>query len=369
MFFLTVVAVYLAANIYIFMRGLHALPSGFARLIFALVFALCFVAFFGGMIFEDKMPATLASVLQHIGGTWLISLIYLFAAVLFIDIIRIADHFLHFLPDFFSTQQAKICVFGAVAAAVTAVLVVGVVNFNHPLVQHFSIDTKKSTDNIQRIVVASDLHLGYTIGNSKLNDFVELINKQNPDLVLLCGDVFDRSLRPVESLNMTANMRKIKAKYGVYAILGNHEHYGDPVRVASILADAGIILLRDSVVSPVPNIYLVGRDDFSNKYRRTLAELMTGLDSNKFIVLLDHQPHNLDEACAAGVDIQFSGHTHDGQVFPINLITRLIYEKSYGYYRKGDTHYYITSGLGLWGAHLRIGTNSELVVLTVENKK
>ena len=368
-FFLTVVTIYLVANIYIFTRGVYALPAGLARLAFAAIFVLCLVSFFGGLIFEDRLPIPLSSVLQHIGGTWLFAMIYLFAAALMVDIIKIANRFYPFLPDFFSTQQAKLCVFTGVITIVAAILITGVINFNHPAVQHLAIETKKSTSRVPRIVVASDLHLGYTIGNRELARFVELINSQQPELVLLCGDVFDRSLRPVEIHNMAAQLRNIRAKYGVYAILGNHEHYGDPDRAAKILASAGITLLRDSVASPLPDLYLVGRDDFASKSRRPLAELLRPLDRSKFIILLDHQPQNLAEASAAGVDIQFSGHTHDGQVFPVNLIARQIYEQSHGYYRKGDTHYFITSGLGLWGAHLRIGTRSEIVVLTVEKEE
>jgi predicted MPP superfamily phosphohydrolase len=161
---------------------------------------------------------------------------------------------------------------------------------------------------------------------------------------------------------MLAKFQKIKASKGIYAVPGNHEYYGDREKAFRYLSET-FILLRDSVAQPTEDIYIVGRDDRTNRNRKPLKAIMNGIDHNKLIILLDHQPQHLEEAQEAGVDFQFSGHTHDGQVFPINLIARKLYEKSYGYLRKGNTQYYITSGLGLWGAHLRIGTRSEIVVL------
>ncbi|MDR1130006.1 MAG: metallophosphoesterase [Prevotellaceae bacterium] len=363
-FFVSIFALYFGANIYLLFRGLHSLPQGMSRIVFAT--AVCFLAliFLAGMFFENKFPVWITSVIQHIGGTWLISLVYLVPIVLIIDIVCLINKYLPFLPKFLTLnpQTTGLYTFFSVAGLLVIILIFGIVKFNNPSVVKPDFKTSKQLRNSPKIVVASDLHLGYVTGSNKLNDFVELINSQNPDIVLLCGDIFDRSVRPVESKNMLSKLKEIKAPLGVYVVPGNHEYYGDREKAFRYLSET-FILLRDSVAQPAEDIYIVGRDDRTNANRKPLSEIMQGIDHNKLIILLDHQPQHLEEAMNAGVDFQFSGHTHDGQVWPVSSIARKLYEKSYGYLKKGNTQYYITSGLGLWGAHLRIGTRSEILVL------
>ncbi|MDR2466986.1 MAG: metallophosphoesterase [Prevotellaceae bacterium] len=355
---------YVGANVYLFARGFQSLPWTGARAVFAVLFVFAAVSLIAGFLLEDSLPATLVSVVQHVGGTWLMLLIYLVPCVLIIDLIRLGDKLLHFLPDAVRSNPAT--VFFGIFAATIAVVVAGAVKFNNPSVTRVEIPTNKQIAKVPSIVVASDLHLGYTIGAGKLRDFVRLINSRNPDVVLLCGDVVDRSARPLESEEMLSLLREIKAPGGVYAVFGNHEYYGDRDRNAKLLEKAGIVLLRDSAVQLTGDIQLVGREDRSNRERKALSEIMQGVDRgvdrDKFVILLDHQPHDLDEARREGVDLQFSGHTHYGQIWPLSLITEAIYEKPYGYLKKGETQYFVTSGLGLWGAWLRIGTCSEIVV-------
>jgi predicted MPP superfamily phosphohydrolase len=363
-FFISILTAYFGANIYLLVRGLHVLPHGLPRIIFPTIICFLAVIFIVIMILEDKLPIGLVSVIQHIGGTWMISLLYFVPIVLIIDIIRLVNKFLPFLPKFLTAnpQTTGLYLFFSVLGLVVIILISGIIRFNNPSVIKPVFTTTKQISKAPKIVVASDLHLGYTNGINKLNDFVELINAQNPDIVLLCGDVFDRSIRPVESKNMMAIMKTIKAPLGVYVVPGNHEYYGQREKAFRYLSEA-FVLLRDSIVQPTEDIYIIGRDDYSNRDRKPLKEIMQGIDHNKLIILLDHQPNLLQDAQDAGVDIQFSGHTHDGQVWPISWIAKKVYEQSYGYLKKGNTQYYITSGLGLWGAHLRIGTRSEIVVV------
>jgi predicted MPP superfamily phosphohydrolase len=363
-FFLSILVAYIGGSIYLLIRGLHVLPNSLSRIVFSTVVCVSAISFFVGMFYESNLPINLASIMQHIGGTWLSSLLYFIPIVLMIDIIRLINKFFPFLPEFMivNPQTTGLYVFFFIVGTFAVIFISGVINFNNPSVVKPYFKTDKQISSVPKIVVASDLHLGYMIGSNKLNDFVKLINSQNPDIVLLCGDIFDRSIRPIESKNMLSKLKEIKANIGVYAVPGNHEYYGNRVKAFRYLSEA-LVLLRDSIVQPTEDIYIVGRDDCTNINRKPLKELMHGIDHNKLIILLDHQPQHLEEAQDAGVDFQFSGHTHDGQIWPINLIARKLYEKSYGYLKKGNTQYYITSGLGLWGAHLRIGTRSEIVVL------
>ncbi|MDR1895345.1 MAG: metallophosphoesterase [Prevotellaceae bacterium] len=364
-FFTTIIALYAGANIYLFIRGLHSLPAGLWRIVFSGVFIILALAFFSGMIFSEAFPVRVTSVIQHAGGMWLISLIYFIPIVLIIDIVRLINKIFPFFPSFLTLnpQLTKIGTFGFVVGLVAIIMVYGIINFNHPSIKTLDIKTSKRLRDVPKIVVASDLHLGYTLGRKKLDDFINLINSQKPEIVLLCGDIFDRSVRPIEQWNMIEELRKIHAPLGVYAVPGNHEYFGDQEKVFDLWKQAGFVVLRDSVAQPTDDIYIVGRDDRTNQRRKSLSQIMSNIDHSRLIILLDHQPFHLEEAMEAGVDFQFSGHTHDGQVWPVGLIANRIYEKSYGYFKKGDTQYYITSGLGLWGPHLRIGTNSEIVVV------
>ena len=191
-----------------------------------------------------------------------------------------------------------------------------------------------------------------------------LINRENPDLVLFGGDIVDRSLRPVLAGDYAAEFRRIQAP--VLAIPGNHEYYCDMEGSKQFYATAGIRLLRDSVCT-CQGITIIGRDDRNNPQRKPLAALADSLQG--FTILLDHQPYHLEEAEAAGIDFQFSGHTHHGQVWPVSWATDLLFEKAWGHHSRGNTRYYITSGLGLWGPKIRIGTRSEYLVLHLETKE
>ncbi len=224
--------------------------------------------------------------------------------------------------------------------------------------------TEKTLEKSLKIVMISDLHLGYNITRREFSNWVDMINSENPDLILIGGDILDGNIRPVEEEKTYEEFRRFKAP--VYACLGNHEFYTGISESFDFYKKAGINLLADSVAT-VKGINIIGRDDWTNQGRKSLSEIVGSADLSKFTVLLDHQPYNLEEAEHAGIDFQFSGHTHYGQCWPLSWFERLIYEDAYGYHRRGRTEYYVSSGIGIWGCKFRIGTRSEYIVLTVEN--
>lgn len=130
----------------------------------------------------------------------------------------------------------------------------------------------------------------------------------------------------------------------------------------------GIEVLTDEVTMIENEIYIIGRNDDTNKNRVEIAKLVSTLDSSKPMIMLDHQPNELDAAQANGIDLILSGHTHRGQVFPGNLITNLLYENDYGLLKKGDLNSIVSSGFGTWGPPLRLGTRSEVVIINVDFK-
>jgi predicted MPP superfamily phosphohydrolase len=212
-------------------------------------------------------------------------------------------------------------------------------------------------------VAVSDLHLGYGISRKEFESWLPLINDENPDIVLIVGDLVDSNIYLLFAGNFAESVKKIHSKYGVYAVLGNHEYIGNVTKSAQFLQLAGVILLQDSVVLIDDSFYLIGRDDRSNPRRKSIEELIAPADQSKPLIMLDHQPVNLDETAKNRIDLQLSGHTHKGQIWPFSWVISRLFEHAYGYLKKGDSHIYVTSGLGIWGGKFRIGSQSEYVVI------
>lgn len=244
-------------------------------------------------------------------------------------------------------------------------MAVGHYKFNHPEIAKLDISTEKVKLNKEiKIVAVSDIHLGISIDKRQLKKYVKLINSQNPDIVLIAGDISDRGVKPLIDQNMKEELQMIVAPLGVFAIMGNHDFYAENLHAsADFMNESGIHVLRDTALLVKNDFYLVGRDDRTNKHRKPLQEIMKDIDRSKPIILLDHQPYHLNEAQENDVDLQISGHTHNGQFFPGSWFVKRIHEVGYGYAKKGKTHYYVSSGLGLWGPQYRIGSQSEVVVI------
>ena len=241
-----------------------------------------------------------------------------------------------------------------------------------------------------KVVLVADLHLGYNIGEKQMQQMVDRINEQDADLVVIAGDIFDNEWEAVEAPEtIAATLRSIRSKYGVYACYGNHDieepvlagftfrqsekKESDP-RMDEFLKDANITLLRDEGMLIDGKFYLYGRPDAHRpgrgiETRKTPDEITAGLDKDKPIIVLDHQPKELQELADAGVDIDLCGHTHDGQMFPGNLTIKLMWENACGYLQKGKMDNIVTSGVGLFGPNMRVGTKAEICPITIHFAK
>lgn len=304
----------------------------------------------------DRFPMWLARVCYEVGNTSVFVLLYLVILFLLMDLGRL----LHIVPK--AVLYANWYTAAAVTVLMVAVFAAGYANYMHKARHSVALPTAKVKAKGVKLVMMSDLHLGYHNNRKELARWVDMVNAERPDIVLLAGDVVDGSLRPLREEDMAAELRRIKAP--VYACLGNHEYYAGIDGSLDFYREAGITLLRDSAAT-VGGITIVGRDDRSNRRRKSLGALMRGVDTSRYVILLDHQPYHLEQAERAGVDFQLSGHTHHGQMWPISWITESVYEDAYGPWRRGGTRYYVSSGIGIWGAKFRIGTCSEYVVATV----
>jgi predicted MPP superfamily phosphohydrolase len=241
--------------------------------------------------------------------------------------------------------------------------VIGYIRFTHTRTVFLDLDVRENNNHPQNlsIVAISDVHLGNLIRRRRLEKYVEMINKLNPDIILIAGDLFDRNLDSIESQHMNDVLKLLKSKYGVYAILGNHEYFKNVDRAINYMTNSGIKVLRDMAVTIDNKFVLIGRDDLSNKHRKTLKKILSNINEDLPMILLDHQPSNLADAVENNIALQISGHTHNGQIYPFSLLVAKFYELSYGYKKTGKTNFYVSSGLGLWGAPIRLGTQSEIV--------
>lgn len=346
------------------LRGAHSLPAqSMWRTGYVTTSITMFVLFLVGMIFGHKMPTELAKAISFVGNSYVIIFVYLSMSLIVLDVILGVNYFAKFAPA--GMSEFRFWWMMGSFAIIAVVMAIGNYNFNHPKTVNLSIKSEKPAQNKNlKIVAVSDLHLGFSIDKERLKSFVAMINAQKPDLVLMAGDVTDRSIEPVIRQNMREELIQIRATMGVFAINGNHEHYAEqPNATEQYLKSAGITFLKDSVALVNNSFYIVGRDDQTNARRKSLSALMHGLKADLPVILLDHQPHHLEEAEANGIDLQISGHTHEGQFFPGNLLVKRMFEVGHGYLRKGNTHYYVSSGLGIWGPQYRIGTQSEMVVI------
>ena len=310
---------------------------------------------FAGFAYTERVPVRAATVLYEVGNTWMIAFLYLLLVFLLADIASLC----HLLPKTLLKDSAA-GLLGAVGI-VALIMTLGAIHYPHKYREELTIETDKPLEQPLTIVLASDLHIGYHNRKAELARWVDLINAEKPDLVLIGGDIIDRSLRPVTEGRYEEEFRRIEAP--VWTVLGNHETYAGLPQAEQFFQAAGIRVLKDSVAH-FKGVDVIGRKDRSTPGRASLRDLSVGLKG--FTLVLDHQPSHLEEAEQAGIDFQFSGHTHRGQVWPVSWATDLMFEKAWGPYRKGDTRYYISSGLGLWGAKIRVGTRSEYLVLTLK---
>ena len=248
-----------------------------------------------------------------------------------------------------------------------------------PSVVNYQVKIDKSAKvNKLRIVQLSDIHINDMTSSDRIQDMVDKVNQLNADFIVITGDTLDRRLQPFTEKGFDKQFQQFKSKYGTYIIFGNHEYLNIKEEnnheqdIINAFKHANMKVLKDDVVHlDNVGITFIGRDDFSSsRYdikRASLPDLMVFSNTNKPIILLDHQPHDLDEPANLGVDLMISGHTHAGQVFPINLIEKLIYKNNYGIYKNTKQHFtsIVSSGFGFWGPPIRLMTRSEIVVIDV----
>lgn len=249
---------------------------------------------------------------------------------------------------------------------------------NAQRIEHVSYDVclqaKQDVSDLN-LVTISDLHLGAIGSEERLEKVVREINALNPDVVCIVGDFFDTDFASIRNPDAALQtLRKLQSTHGVYACLGNHDAGQTYGQMVTFLEKANIRLLNDTYAVVNERLVLIGRMDgapiggYGEEKRKAFSDIYIREDSELPVIVMDHNPANIDEYTAQA-DLILCGHTHKGQVFPANLITNLLYTVDYGYYQKDadSPHVIVTSGVGTWGMPMRVGTNCEIVTVRFVN--
>ncbi|MFW2178077.1 MULTISPECIES: metallophosphoesterase [unclassified Moraxella] len=239
-----------------------------------------------------------------------------------------------------------------------------VYNAYTPVVRHVTVHTNQPLAKPIRLGMVSDLHLGVLVGNRQLTKLTELVKTQGVELLLMAGDVMDDNTDYYESEKMQPALQQLAkaVPMGIYASLGNHDMYGHESAIREAIKQADITLLADSGVLVDERFWLIGRLDNHASHRKDTKDLLPQV-IDKPIILLDHEPNGIDENVQLPIDLQLSGHTHNGQMFPANFIVQAINRLGYGHERINDTDVIVSSGYGFWGVPLRLGSQAEIWVI------
>jgi len=372
-FFSIVLAIYSLVNIYLFYKGYNAIPClKNNKFLYAITFFLLAVLFIIAKILESKHSSVITDILNIIGGFWLAFMLYGFLFFLLSDIILLILR----IPGIIKVDsiiQFRKWSFIIIVLSSSLLIIGGFINALIPVIREYNITINKPAGSVKtlRIAAVSDIHLGSIIRKRSLKKMSGIIKDLKPDIVLLLGDIVDGEIGPVLRGDLLQYFTWPACIDGLYAITGNHEFIGGANRTIPYIESKGIRVLKDEIVTLDGGIQLIGRIDrdsfrFYRKERMTLGELMQKVDTTKPVILLDHQPFHLDETAKYGIDLQLSGHTHNGQMWPLNYVTKMIYELSYGYLKKGKTNFIVSSGYGLWGPRVRSGSRSEVLLINIK---
>jgi predicted MPP superfamily phosphohydrolase len=220
-----------------------------------------------------------------------------------------------------------------------------------------------------RIVQLTDIHVGPFIRRKLIDRLVEQANALRPDLLVITGDMVDGKVP--ELGDSVAGLGNLRARFGTFFVTGNHDYGSGDREWVAFLEQHGIPSLRNRRVEigdAGGSIDLIGVDDWSSGRRRgrpgyDLDAAIAGRDPDRASVLLAHQPANFDEVVAQGIDLQISGHTHGGQIFPMTHMVGVRYPYDRGLFREGDAHIYVSRGCGFWGPPARVGSPPELATI------
>lgn len=344
---------------------------------------------FIGLAFILPEDNFLRRPLFKIGAYWLGISLYLILYVALIDLLRWI--YSKAFKDKYNDFYARLICTLLIIVLTGATSIYGIINAKIVRTTEYEITINKDGGNFKEMTIAmfGDPQFGYNIGEYHLKQAVDIINKNDVDIVCVVGDIFDNQYSAIKHPDKLIELfNQIKSKYGMYAVLGNHD-VEEPIlcgftfndddlenKLASkemldFIKKSGMVLLYDENVIINDSINLYGRADqerpnLGNITRKESGDIFKEVDTAKPLFVLDHEPREYDELEKAGVDLMMAGHTHDGQLWPTKIATDIIWENPYGLWVKNTFHAITTSGLGLFGPNMRVGTIAEVCIIHVK---
>jgi predicted MPP superfamily phosphohydrolase len=375
LFFIIFFAIYSAVNFYIFIRGWQAISHiPILKPFYIIIFLLSALAYIIAKIFNSKLPALIYDILLWPGSLWFAFMLYFFLFIVLIDFSRLLNYFFGIYPSFITNnfQTAKLVTFISVVLMSSILIFAGYLNTRNIKINHAEIKIPRKASKLSELnaVLVADFHLNPVNDGNLLDKIGRKINELNADIVLIPGDIVDDRVEILKRKNIGKELSEIKSKYGVYVSNGNHEFINGVEGADKYLREFNLNVLRDSAVLIENSFYILGREDrskpsFTNKRRKSLGEILKEVDRSFPVIVIDHTPLGFSETVEENIELQLSGHTHHGQMFPLNFITNMIYEVSWGYLKKEKTQFYVTCGVGTWGPPVRLGSDSEIVKLAI----
>lgn len=393
MIFLFLLPFYLGVSSYMMFRFFYWMKHcnhRFNWLRFKVPFAVVYLFMALSPVIAFLLPkSAVAIVIRRISTYWIGIMLYSLLYVVLFDLLRLIAKHTKLKNTLLFSRGSVISIGSVVVACAVATCLYGIFNARNIKVNEYSVTVNKScgSDKHLKAVLVADLHMGYAIGIDHITNMVEKINAQDPDIVIIAGDIFDNSYDGMDDPEgIKAQLKSIKSKYGVYAVYGNHDidekilmgftfDWGgkqlNSEKMTNFMKECNIKLINDESVLINDEFYLVGRRDTDKPgtedgTRAEISELTKDLDKTKPIFVLSHEPDELQKTADAGADIDFSGHTHDGQLFPGNLTIGLFWENPCGMIKKDNMYSIVTSGVGVYGTFMRVGTDAEICAVDID---
>ena len=291
--------------------------------------------------------------------------LYIFLSILVFDLFLLINLLARLIsPETRKSYRFRFYTFSAMILISIIIIAGGVINLNTVRISKYQVSIPKKNSNIEKLRVAfvADIHIQKSTRLSYIEKFTDKVNALKPDIMLFGGDIVEGDGENETTAEIEAAFKNIKTKYGSFGVVGNHEFYGGQQH-GSFFGKAGIKMLYDTIINIDNSFYIAGRYDERLRSRKTIGDIMESMTPDLPVILLDHRPTQLQEISRTSVNAQFSGHTHNGQLFPLNYIIHQIYELSWGYRKIGNTHFFVTSGLRLWGPPVKTAGKSEIVLV------
>ena len=371
-FYRSIIAqVFLNIFIVYYLWRIEGLPKWIKKAVSVLYFFET-VIYFIGLLFETKISHVIFRNIQVINGIWVIYNLYIGCIILLFCLTKYFLCKIETKTDVIKFVKIRNICFLILFLFMSFEVYKGYTLFDKPIIREhkFTLANKALTieERTQyKLLVVSDIHLGYIIDKWKLRMFRDIIMAQNADIIVINGDLIDYNVEPLIKSNMDEELKTLTAPNGVFLIPGNHEYKNDAEKCLNWIRSCGITVLKDSVININNQMYIIGRDDRSqSKNRKPITTLIEQVEQRESCIYFAHHPNDIEEILQYNIPLVVSGHTHYGQIFPANLFCHLAYGNAYGWKENGECRSYTSSGLGLSGAPLRIGSSSEILILTIE---